>query len=156
MTSMCKWTCSFIVYLTAYVVSLHQLNYCSLIFLIKYLCCFRFNYCSEIVFRICLPKFAESIENIKYCIKLCIVSLEHCVSCQRSPNNSLYSLKLIYSNDRCGKVSEPASVYLISMFCSCSTPNRLSYKTNFKIIINYFLPPFQNLLMRFITNTLSR
>ena len=78
-----------------------------------------------------------SIENIKYCIKRHIASLEHCikrhiaslehyVSCKLSPAYSLYSVKQFYFDDRCGRVHESASVYLISMFCSCSTFNRLS------------------------------
>ena len=72
----------------------------------------------------CLPRFARCIENIKYCIKRHIASLEHCVSCKLSPAYSLYSLKSFYLDDRCSRVREPASAYLMSMFCSCSILNR--------------------------------
>ena len=47
-------------------------------------------------------------------------------------------------DDRCGKVPEWASAYLICMFYSCSTVNSLSLKTNFKMIIkNLSYSPFK-------------
>ena len=55
------------------------------------------------------------------------MSLEHCASCKHSPAYSLYSLnKEFHLDDRCGRVLESASVYLISVFCSCSTLDCLS------------------------------
>ena len=44
----------------------------------------------------------------------------------------------------CSRVRKPASVYLISVVCSCSTLNHLSWKTNFKVIVKkLFLAPFK-------------
>ena len=37
---------------------------------------------------------------------------------------SLDFLKSFYSDDRCRRVSDSASVYFVSIFCSCSTVNR--------------------------------
>ena len=60
----------------------------------------------------------------------------------------------IWLDDRCGGVRESIFVCLISVFCSSSTLNCLSSKTNFKVIMKIvFLTFVQNLLMRFITNT---
>ena len=64
--------------------------------------------------------------DYKYCIKRHIMPSQHCFSCKISPVYSLYSLKHLYLDNRCGKVRESASVYLISIFCNCSTLNRLS------------------------------
>ena len=60
---------------------------------------------------------------------------------------------------RYGRVRISASGYLILIFCSCSTPNYLSWKTDFKVIITMvknFLSLIQNLLTCFITNTALR
>ena len=64
----------------------------------------------------------RSTKNIKYCTKHHITSFEHCVSCKLSFAFSLYSLKEFYLDDRCDRVRESASFYLILMFCSCYLP----------------------------------
>ena len=72
--------------------------------------------------------FAKSIDNIKYSIKRHITSLGPCVSSKHSLAYSLYSHKSFYWDDRCGRGCESVSVYLISMFSSCSTfKNRLTF-----------------------------
>ena len=48
--------------------------------------------------------------------------------CKLSLVYSLYSLKQFYLYGKCGRVCESASVCLTSMFCSCSSLNRLSQK----------------------------
>ena len=67
-----------------------------------------------------------SIEKNKYCIKCHVTTLERCVSCKHSLTYSLYSLKQFYLDDKCDRVRESASAYLISVLCSCSALNRLS------------------------------
>ena len=104
-----KWTYSFIYYFVANVISFYQLNYC-------------FS---------CLLKFSRIIENIKYCIKLHIPSSKHSSSCKIS---SLYSRKYFIWMI-CDRVCESAYVYLISMFCSCFTVNRLVKKNLIIMII---------------------
>ena len=70
----------FIYLLNYFVTSFSQLNNYLITLLLLYLNGFY-----------CLPKFARSIKNIKYCIKR-ITSLENCVSCKLSPVYSLYTL----------------------------------------------------------------
>ena len=62
----------------------------------------------------------------KYCIKRHITLSHNGFSCKISPVYSLYPLKQLYLDKRCGRVRESAPAYLISIFCSCSTLNRLS------------------------------
>ena len=73
-------------------------------------------------------KFGRGMESIKYHIKCHIASLQHC-----------FSYKLFLDlDDRCGRVQEFPSDYLISIFCSCSSHNNLSLEGNFKIIKKIF------------------
>ena len=79
-------------------------------------------------------------------------AIRTCVSCKLSLAYSLYSLKQFYLYGICGRVCESASVCMTLMFCSCSSLI-VSVKNKLKIIKKTILFPFQNLLMRFITNT---
>ena len=93
----------FIHYLIAHVIPFYQLNYC---FLMSSAIC-------------------KGHREFKYCIKHHMSSLEHCISCKLSPVYSLHSPICFYLDDTCGRIRESTFVYLISVFCSCSTLNRL-------------------------------
>ena len=100
MIPMCKWTYSFIYYLITYVISFYQLNYCFLM-----------------PSKICKEHEEFHHENIKYCFKCHIKSLEHCDCWKLSPVYSLYSLKDFYGFteffwmiDAAGFVNQPPLV----------------------------------------------